>query len=86
MQTTFTPTNARKNFFEILKYVATENEPITIQQKNQDLDAVIISKKDWDAISETMYLHSTGTMAKVMEREHDDSGFVDLVDIDWDSL
>jgi len=86
MQETYTPTSARKDFYQLLKRVSTEHQPITIQQKNEDLDAVIISKNDYDALQETLYLASVGTLFKVSQRERDHSGFTDVDDIDWDSL
>ncbi|WP_139008769.1 type II toxin-antitoxin system Phd/YefM family antitoxin [Lactococcus lactis] len=86
MQNTYTPTNARKNFFSLLKQVATEKKPVTIQQKDPDLDAVIVNKKDWDSIQETLYLFTTGTLEKVVEREKDDSGSTNVDEIDWDTL
>jgi len=86
MQENFTPTNARKNFYGILKEVSTEHKPITIQHKDEKLDAVIINKRDWDAIQETLYLATTGTLAEVQKREADDSGWTDVDNIDWDKL
>lgn len=86
MQNTMTPTNARKNFFSLLKQVATDKKPVIIQQKDPELDAVLVNKSDWDAIQETLYLYSTGTLATVAERENDESGFTMIDDIDWDSL
>ena len=59
---------------------------MTIQQKDPDLDAVIVNKKDWDSIQETLYLFTTGTLEKVVEREKDDSGSTNVDEIDWDTL
>lgn len=86
MQNVYTPTNARKNFFGLLKQAATEKQAITIQQKDPNLDAVIVNKKDWVSIQETLYLHNTGTLDKVLERERDDSGFTSVDELDWDNL
>lgn len=86
MQETFTPTGARKDLYQILKRVATNHQPITIQQKDENLDTVIISKSDYDALQETLYLTSTGTLNKVTKREQDQSGFTNVDDIDWDQL
>lgn len=86
MQTTYSPTNARKNFFSLLKQVAEEKTPVTIQQKDHELDAVIVNKNDWDAIQETLYLYSTGTLDLVAKREKDNSGFTNVDELDWDNL
>ncbi|KRK48384.1 hypothetical protein FC96_GL001484 [Secundilactobacillus kimchicus JCM 15530] len=84
----YTPTNARKNFYQILKDINQQNKPVTITPANgnEDEAAIIISKKDWDSIAETLYLENTGTLAKVHKREDDNSGFSNVDDIDWDSL
>ena len=50
------------------------------------LDAVIVNKKDWELIQETLYLFTTGMLDKVLEREKDDSGFTNVDEIDWDTL
>jgi prevent-host-death family protein len=86
MQNVYSPTNARKHFFGLLKQVATEKTPVTIQQKDHELDAVIVNKSDWDAIQETLYLYSTGTLDEVAKREKDNSGFTNVDELDWDNL
>lgn len=85
--TTYTPTSARKNLFNIIKQVNRNHTPVHIEStKSNDEDAVLISKKDWEAIQETLYLESNGVGQVVRQREKDDSGFTDVDDIDWDSL
>lgn len=86
MQESYTPTSARKNLYGLLKQVAEEHKPVVIQQKDETLDTVIVSKGDWDAIQETLYLLETGTIAKVAEREKDDMAAMNVDDIDWDQL
>ena len=81
-----TPTNARKEFYELLKQVDDSHEPVIISSSKSENNAVIISQKDWDSIQETLYLESTGTMDKVRERENDSSGFTDIDDLDWDNI
>ncbi|UXR78120.1 MULTISPECIES: type II toxin-antitoxin system Phd/YefM family antitoxin [unclassified Staphylococcus] len=81
-----TPTNARKELYNLLRSVNTNNEPIIINGKNEESDAVLLSLKDWNSIQETLYLESVGVMDKVREREMDESGFIDVDDIDWDNL
>lgn len=86
MQEAYTPTGARRNLYRLFKQVATEHKPVTIQQKDEALDTVIVSKSDWDALQETLYLVQTGTLDKVNAREKDDSGFTNVDDIDWNRL
>ena len=81
-----TPTNARKEFYELLKQVNDSHEPVIISSSKSENNAVIISQKDWDSIQETLYLESTGTMDAVREREKDNSGYTNIDDLDWDSL
>uniref|UniRef100_UPI003BF46488 type II toxin-antitoxin system Phd/YefM family antitoxin n=1 Tax=Staphylococcus sp. LKG8-2 TaxID=3399689 RepID=UPI003BF46488 len=81
-----TPTNARKEFYELLKQVNDSREPVIISSSKSENNAVIISQKDWDSIQETLYLETTGTMDKVREREKDNSGYTNVDDLDWDNL
>ncbi|WP_210131696.1 type II toxin-antitoxin system Phd/YefM family antitoxin [Staphylococcus sp. GDK8D30P] len=81
-----TPTNARKEFYELLKQVNDSHEPVIIKSSKSENNAVIISQKDWDSIQETLYLESTGTMDKVREREKDNSGYTDIDSLDWDTI
>ncbi|MDR5650364.1 prevent-host-death protein [Staphylococcus cohnii] len=81
-----TPTNARKEFYELLKQVNDSHEPVVISSSKSENNAVIISQKDWDSIQETLYLETTGTMDKVREREKDNSGYTNIDDLDWDNL
>lgn len=81
-----TPTNARKEFYELLKQVNESHEPVIISSSKSENNAVIISQKDWDSIQETLYLETTGTMDKVREREKDNSGYTNVDDLDWDNL
>ena len=81
-----TPTNARKEFYELLKQVNDSHEPVIISGSKSENNAVIIGQKDWNSIQETLYRESTGTMDKVRERENDSSGFTDIDDLDWDNI
>lgn len=87
MESILTPTNARKNFYGLLKQVNDDHTPIIISSaKSSNDDAVLLSKADWDAIQETMYLENAGVGKIVREREKDNSGFTNIDDIDWDEL
>lgn len=83
----FNPTNARKNFYQILKDVNKNHVPITIKsQSKEDDSAVILSAKDWNAIQETLYLSEHGVTDVIKQREHDKTGWTNIDDIDWDKL
>ena len=79
------PSQARKIFYQLLKDVNKTNEPVYISGKNDDSEAVIVSKKDWDAIQETLYLQSYGVTDIIHQREQENE-FVALEDIDRDTL
>lgn len=81
-----TPTEARQDFYQLLKNVNDNHEPTYIHGKNKDSDAVIIGMNDWKIIQETIYLEATGTMDQVREREKDNNGSTNIDDIDWNNL
>lgn len=84
--TTMNPSNARKNFYQLLKEVNTDHTEIHIISDKEENNAVIISLSDWESIQETLLLEQTGVMDKVREREADDTGYTDADDIDWEAL
>ena len=86
MDNIITPTNARKNLYNLIKKVNLDHTPVAISSSKKEEDAVLISKSDWDAIQETMYLENNGVGDVVRQREKDDSGFTDIDEIDWDKL
>lgn len=86
MDNIITPTNARKNLYNLIKKVNLDHTPVTISSSKKEEDAVLISKSDWDAIQETMYLENNGVGDVVRQREKDDSGFTDIDEINWDKL
>lgn len=70
VQTIYSPSAARQNFFSILKQVNSEHEPVIINNSNSpEKEAVVISKADYDAMQETMSLWQNGQLQDVFERE-----------------
>lgn len=61
--TTVNITNARQNFYQLVKDVNTSSKPITIYNNNGS-NAVLISESDWNAIQETLYLQSIPNMTE----------------------
>ncbi|MDT1958969.1 prevent-host-death protein [Carnobacterium divergens] len=84
--TVLNPSNARKNFYQLLKDVNENHTEIEIVSDKEENNAVLISRKDWDSIKETLMLEQTGTLDKVRQREQDSTGFTNMDDIDWDNL
>ena len=56
-------TNARNNIYQLLSDVNTNSQPITIIN-NRGKNGVLISEDDWNAIQETLYLHSIPGLAE----------------------
>lgn len=84
--TTVNPSNARKNFYQLLKDVNQDHKEIQIISEVAENNAVLISLDDWQSIQETLMLEQTGVLDEVRKREKDDSGFTNVDDIDWDNL
>ena len=80
-----TPTNARNNFYGLIKHVVSNNQPVEIiNTKNENESVVMISKSDWNAIQETLYLQNTGVLDQIKRYENEETE--KLGEIDWDSL
>ncbi len=59
-------TNARKNFYSLLGDVGQSHVPVHISGPRGN--AVLISEEDWNAIQETLYLHSVpGLVEQIQE-------------------
>ena len=52
-----TPTKAREEFYDLLKFVNHHSEPVVISSNNNEDNAVIMSLKEWESIKETLYIH-----------------------------
>ncbi|MHA6252522.1 type II toxin-antitoxin system Phd/YefM family antitoxin [Oceanobacillus sp. CAU 1775] len=76
----FSPSYVRQNLFKLIKQVNVESRPIEIVSKRNDEAAVLISKKDWDAIQETLYLQSAGVLNRIKENEKEDVENLDDID------
>lgn len=64
--TTTTITNFRKNLFEYVKSAIEYNEVIDISTK--DGSAVVLSRADYEAMLETMYVMNIPGMAQRLEK------------------
>lgn len=80
------PTKAREEFYDLLKFVNHHSEPVVISSSNNEDNAVIMSLKEWESIKETLYLHAAGTIDIINAREKDQSPYIDVDDIDSDKL
>jgi prevent-host-death family protein len=48
--------NARANLYRLIDQVAEDHHPVLIKGKRAE--AILVSKEDWEAIQETLYLSS----------------------------
>ncbi|MER2175051.1 MAG: type II toxin-antitoxin system Phd/YefM family antitoxin [Carnobacterium sp.] len=76
------PSQARKVFYQLLKDVNQTNEPVHIIGNNEESETVMVSKKDWDAIQETLYLQYSG-VANVIHQHKQENEFIAFEDINW---
>lgn len=74
-----TPTKARANLFSLIKETNRDSKPVIIAGANEEKSAVLISKKDYDALQETMALVMNGQLQASIERESDE-------DVDLDEM
>ncbi|MGB5636321.1 MAG: type II toxin-antitoxin system Phd/YefM family antitoxin [Waterburya sp.] len=58
----FTVREARDNLYRLIDEIAENHQPITIKGKRND--AVLVSREDWEAIAETIYLNSIPGMVE----------------------
>ncbi|CAJ1179101.1 hypothetical protein FD33_GL002429 [Companilactobacillus paralimentarius DSM 13238 = JCM 10415] len=87
MQRMVNPTQARKDFYKIIKSVNEDSTPIEINGRSEDDSAVIMSSRDYKALQETLYLMNDGTLNKVHKAVNDDSGDMDITNgVDWDRI
>lgn len=74
---------ARDKLYRLVDDVAEHHRPVVITGKRND--AVLISKEDWDAIQETIYLSSIPGMTASIHAAAAEpvENSVSLADLDW---
>ena len=68
---TYTPTNLRKNLFDILNQVANDNIQIEVtlqQHEGPNKGVILISKERYAELEELDFLQRTGVLATVLRR------------------
>ena len=76
MEKIINPTTARTNLFSLIKNANRDSKPVIIAGANDSRSAVLIGKKDYDALQETMNLMMNGQIQATLRRKDDES--VDL--------
>lgn len=79
MEEIITPTKARTNLFSLIRHINRDSKPVIISGSDEDKSAVLISKRDYDAMQETMALLMNGQLQDAFDRQNDD-------DIDLDEM
>lgn len=79
------PTNARKNLYDLINKVVANSQPVEIAStKDEKNSVVVVSKSDWDAIQETMYLQNVGVLDRIEHFKGEEAD--ELGEIDWNTL
>ena len=76
-------TQARRNFFDLVKRVNKEHLPIIATNKDTLDDVVIMGKRDYESLLETLYLYGIpGMKEKIAKAEKEEEiPFTSLEDI-----
>ena len=78
--------DARKHFYALLEEVNMNTCVIEIVSDKEENNAMLIGRKDWESIKETLYLEEQGVLDIVREREKDNTEFTDIDELDWEDL
>lgn len=74
-----------KNLYGLIKHVVSDSQPVEISNTtNEQESVVVISKSDWNAIQETLYLQNVGVLDRIKQFEEEETE--ELGEIDWDTL
>lgn len=76
-------TEARIQLYDLIKEVTQQHQPIYIS--SQDSNAVLLSKEDWEAIQETLYLNQIPGMVESIEVASQEAvdDCIPLEDLEW---
>jgi prevent-host-death family protein len=61
-----TASDARKNLFRLIDRTAKDGRPVVIKGRRSEV--VMISREEWNAMQETLYLHSIPGMVKSIKK------------------
>jgi prevent-host-death family protein len=74
-----TPTKAQANLFKLIEETNRDSRPVIIAGSDDAESAVLIGKRDYDALQETMALLMNGQLQTAKTREHDKSVNIDAM-------
>jgi len=74
---------ARDNLYKLIDEVSEHHSPVLIAGKRNDV--VLVSKEDWDAIQETVYLNNIPNMVQSIQSAAEEpiEECTDIKDLDW---
>jgi len=74
---------ARDNLYKLIDEVSEHHSPVLIAGKRNDV--VLVSKEDWDAIQETVYLNNIPNMVQSIQSAAEEpiEESTDIKDLDW---
>ena len=74
---------ARDNLYKLVDEVAEHHNPVLIAGKRNNV--VLVSKEDWDAIQETLYLNSIPGMVESIQQaaQEPNEECINIEDLDW---
>ena len=79
MEKIINPTTARTNLFSLIKNANRDSQPVIIAGSNDSRSAVLIGKKDYDALQETMNLMMNGQIQAENDTKSLISSFLHLI-------
>ena len=79
MSNTITATDARAKLHNLLSQVNTSHSPVTITGKSGN--AVLVSEDDWNAVMETVALHSVPGLVEDINAGRDEP--IDTTPLTW---
>lgn len=80
--TSINATTARNDLYNVIAEVNASRTPVTITN-NRGKNAVLVSEDDWNAIQETLYLHSIPGLAESILEADFDNATVYNPDEEW---
>jgi len=74
---------ARDNLYKLIDEVSEHHSPVLIAGKRNNV--VLVSKEDWDAIQETVYLNNIPNMVQSIQSAAEEpiEECTDIKDLDW---
>ncbi len=79
--TAISATTARANLYKLIDQVNEDSQPLTIT--GQRGNAVLISEADWQAIQETLHLHSVPGLAESLREARAEGIQAGSTELDW---